>query len=976
MGDRVEVVSSYGERGSVDASDLPAVLARKGRVATPQELRDEQFGGAGGAIAAAGLGAVDTATAGGGTALAAQIGKWAGKQPETEQTLRDIKAANPIVHTLGSVAPFLAVPEAGGEEAAAGLIKGEGAASDFARWAVPHLARGTAETAWLEGAQGVSEDVLDHDLSAESFYVHALKPEAIYGGLLNVGVAGGFKGLGKLSAAMGRQVGGHAGELLAADAASIDGITEAVQRAGGTSEEANAAVAKVQEMANQRSLMPAAERSTLDGPVMAGIKAASKGDEDVARRLTRHYRDGAKVLDAIDGEMGGYAKEADGHMTSLINDLTQLEDARLNLKFSNIRNAADPSTLSDATDAANGWVRELRATLTPPAMPPAPEAVEGHLKQVLREWKKQGVKVPQDPQAAEEFMARARSMAEASHASETAEHGAEVQRLMDEREALVDPELRRLYGDPATRVGFSAKDHSKMLSLLNDVQREISEARKAGGPEGVARIYTALDDSRAIVGSMAKFGKLTSDSAKMLERYVYNNRLKPLLTDSNLWGTKLADLQSMNNDAVTHSIQAIGQMKQTFFGSLDSVDGRRIFTPKGSTKGFLESLGAKDPTNPGIEAPNYNEDMVRRVTESARARGSAMLQTMEMPPEIRAAIERSQKSATALEKVMDQAKTTAGDAREIRAMKAREAQNGAHGLLGTSMLTSAASAVGGPMLGGLVGAASFAYNVVKNPARSLEWIGQFRKAEVGMRSALSSESKGFIKGETVPVVKPMLGEAEKKAAIQSINDVQKYQTDPRALAVTVKGMLGDMTEASPRVATSLVMTIGRGILALAKRAPQPLPPRFTDKPDDVRYANGALEKYWRDKQLVESPKVVLQLMRSGQLHQEDMELVGEVVPRMLAMAQTQLETDMLEERKMGGLRSMSYQEQLGLSWMLGRPLDATQNPAFISAMQESAANDPMNQAAFGRAAAGGGRPSRLENINLERYTTLQEKLEA
>ncbi len=760
MADRVEVVSPYGERGSVDASDLPAVLARQGRVATPEELRDEQLGGAGGAIAAAGLGAVDTATKGGGTAIAAQIGKWAGKQPETEQTLRDLKAANPIAHTLGAVAPLMAVPEMGGEEAAAGLVKGEGMAADAARWAIPQLARGTAESAWLEGSQGVSEDVLDHDLSAESFYVHALKPEAIYGGLLNVGVAGGFKGLGKLSAAMGRQMGGHAGELLASDAGSIDGIVQAVQQSGGTSQEASAAIAKVQEMANARSLMPAAERSTLDGPVMAGIEAASNGDADVARRLTRHYRDGHKVLDTIDTEMSGYAQQADGHMTSLINDLTQLEDARLNLKFSNIRNAADPTTLSDATDAANGWVKELRATLTPPALPPSPEPVESHLKQVLREWRKQGVKIPQDPQAAEAFTARARAMAEASHASETTAYQGEVDRLMSEREALVDPELRRLYGDPATRVGFSTKDHGKLLSLVNDVQREISEARKVGGQEGVARMYTALDDSRAIVGSMAKFGKLTSDSAKMLERYVYSNRLKPLLTDSNLWGSKLADLQSMNNDAVTHSIQAIGQMKQTFFGSLDSVDGRKIFTPKGSTKSFLESLGAKDPTNPALEAPNYNETMVRRVTESARARGAAMLQTMEMPPEIRAAIERSQKSAGALEKVMDAAKATAGDAREIRALKAREAQQGMHGLIGT-MAASAAASIGGPIAGAVVGAGAAAYNVVKNPARSLEWIGQFRKAEVGLRSMLSSESKGFLKGEAVPVVKPMLGEAEK-----------------------------------------------------------------------------------------------------------------------------------------------------------------------------------------------------------------------
>lgn len=944
MAERVEIVGPYGERGSVDAADIPAVLEQHGRVATEAELREEQFGGSGAAGAFA-LGALDAATMGGFTAGAAQVGKWTGNREGVEEAIRGLKETNPIANALGTAVPLVAAPEIGAEEAIANLLpKASSGLGKAAAWAVPKLVTGTGEMAWIEGSQGVSEDLLDHDLAAESFYTHALKPETLYGGLLNVGIAGGFKTLGKLTGL------GKAGEAAAADAKSIDDIVQAVQEGGGTSQEASAAIRKVQEMANQRAQLPVGKRAALDGPVESYIKAQAKGDEAVARRLTRHYRDGKNALDALDQELTGYAQKADGHLTSLINDLSSLEDARLGLKHQAIRQAADPATIVQASDAANRWVRELRAVLDKPAMPPAPPPLESYTKKVLSEWKRQGVKPPTDPAALESFTSRAQDFAAASHASDLVAYEEQVAKLMADREALVDPEIRRLFGDPATRVGFSTKDQGKLLSLLNDVQREVAAGRKVGGQEGMARIFTAVDDSRAIVGHMASFGKLTSDAAKMLERHIYNNRLRPLLEDSNIWGSKLADLQAANNEAVSHSIQAIGEVKRSFFGSLDSIDGQKVFVPKGRTKSFIEGLGHPDGSS------EFTEAAVRRVTESARARGAAMLKTMDLPPQVRATIARAQKAAGELDSLLDTAKTAATDAREIRGLKAREGLHGMHGVLGTL--------------------ATGAVDLVTNPTKTLEWLGKFRKAEGAVRGLFSKESKGFLKGEAVPNVKPMLGEAEKKAAIQSIADVQKYQTDSRYLAVSIKNVLGDMVHSTPKLASAVAMTIARGALALAKRAPQPLPPRFTDPPGEARYANGALERYWRDKQLVERPPVVMQLMRSGQLHQEDIGLMQEVVPRLFAQMQLQLELDMMAEREQGKLRGMSYQEQISLAWMLGRPLDPTMEPGFISAMQQSAAEDPMNQAAIGKSAMGGGRPSKLENIDLERYSTLEEKLEA
>jgi hypothetical protein len=405
-------------------------------------------------------------------------------------------------------------------------------------------------------------------------------------------------------------------------------------------------------------------------------------------------------------------------------------------------------------------------------------------------------------------------------------------------------------------------------------------------------------------------------------------------------------------------------MKSKFFGSIDSANGQRIFTPNGNTKRFLGQLGK--PEN------QYAEQTVSRVTDSARARGAAMLRTMDLPPELRVTVVRAQRSAAALDKTIEAAKAAAIDGREIQALKAREAHSGGHGLLGGL----AAHAIGGPVGTGLYSAGKVIYNIAKNPVKTLEWISQFRKADKAVKGHIAEQSASFLKGERVPAVKGSIGEADKKAALQSIADVRRYTAEPRNLAMAIKDSVGDMVEHTPRLATALASTMARGVLALSKRAPVPLPPRFSDKPGEERYASGALEKYWRDKQLVERPQTVLQLMRTGQLHQEDIQLMQEVVPRIFSQMQTQMEMDLMDAKKKGDLRHFPYQEQIALSWMLGRPLDGTQTAEFISAMQQSAASDPSNQGAMGKAAEGGGRPSKLNNINMERYETLQERLEA
>lgn len=926
----VAIRSPTGQLVAVPKEQAAKAQEMGGKVLSPQDMNEVLHGGVGDMWKALALGAGETATQGGSTALLAEAGVLAGGQAgrkSVEDEIRALEQTNPIAHTLGEVAPLLVVPEAGGEELATRLLgRGEGLASRAGRFALPEFARGAAETAAMEQGKGISEDILDHDLAAESFYMHSMNPETIYGGLLNVGVAGAFKGFGKLTSSLGRQAAGRAGEVAAADARSIEETVRAVQMGGGTSEEASAAIRDMQGMAERRAILPATEKRLIDEPAEALILAHSKGDANTARQLRRIYREGAKVTENLDNEMTTLARDADKHIANMTNDLAVAQRAQFGLKYKNVRELAEASSMPAAADAANKFLDELDAIATPSALPPTPRMP----------------RIPKNltgPEREAALMA-----AREAHAAQMAAHGEEVARLHAERLNRIDPAIREtIAADPTLAVGIANKDLSKLQGVLGNMRREIRAAIREGGQEGVARIHTALDAGKRIIGGDKVFSD-TAATGKALRRWLYENRLQPMLEDSNIWGTRLADMQATTNKAFSDNNDAVMALRNRFTSKFGHDKGMPVYVNKTPSKGFLEKLGTYEN--------GFDEEVVTKAIDAARVRGKAMQATMDLPPPVVAAIQRAGESANKLEATLSQARQLAEDARSIKALKAREGSSPIGGITGKLVELAVA------------------------PGRSLEFLGHFRKAEGAIRDFVSKESSSFVKGGAAPAApfKRSLSAGEKEAAQKTIQDLQKYQADPRNLALELKTMLGDMPSASPVMASAVAQVVARGVLALAKRAPQPLPPRLNDKPGEVRYASGDLEKFWREKQLVEHPKAIAQMMRAGDLRQEDMNLAKEVIPRIIAQMQMQLERDILDARKKGALRTMSYQEQLNLSWMLGRPVDASQEPGFISAMQASAANDPMNQAALGMSAMGGGRPSSTSKGVTEPYETLESRL--
>jgi hypothetical protein len=219
----------------VQQHDLAQAVAAGSEVATPEDVRKEQlqieYGGMGGAAAAAGLGAVDSLTFGLGGGIATSAAEGFGgveAKKRTQAALQGYEEANPGAYfggqAAGMIAPALlsggasiaaeggmaarglgaagriagAIPEGVGmlsglaERGVAGLV-GEGAGSlmgRVAQKALPAAAQAAVEgAAWGAGHEYSDAVIKDHDLTAEKLMA-AAGHDALWFGLLGGGLAG------------------------------------------------------------------------------------------------------------------------------------------------------------------------------------------------------------------------------------------------------------------------------------------------------------------------------------------------------------------------------------------------------------------------------------------------------------------------------------------------------------------------------------------------------------------------------------------------------------------------------------------------------------------------------------------------------------------------------------------------------------------------------------------------------------------
>lgn len=865
----VTVVDAAGKLWDVPPESVAEAVEKGGRVVSAAEaakLAPVDVRGAVETAGAAGLGALETLTSGASTAALGEAGVALGgqaKRAEYEGDIRAAENAHPIAHVLGSALPLALVPEAAPE--AAPLIAGEGLGARAASFAIPKFVRGVAESAHLEGSQGVSEDTLNHDLTAQSYFAHAATPEVLLGGVLNVGIGAGLAGTKKLFGTAAGRVLGIEGEQAAADARVANDIIAKGQRAGVTSDEASQAYAGMQHLA-QQAAVDAPKRSFFDGVADTYAKRFAGGSKEVEAALKRSYLESVDRFAGADRVLDRSTREAIGHSDELLKGLGKMNELQFRLKDSTVEKLVDPAKVTQQIDAAIGARRELGSMLEE-ALPKI-DMKAGELKKL-------------------------------------------------------DGVLKKLDGQIKAAAGAS----------------------EAEAPKAAAQLYTALDDTKRVIGRVAKFGTEGKEGTAALADDAYHRILRPLLEDEGIWGDRLAKMQAETNRTFSDGFTATRRFQGLVGQVLETPGGKQLYSTEfGKMRSVLSEL--EHATGPD-DLTGLRAEVVQRVVDNVRARAKSMVETMDLAPGDVAQLRKTTEAANRLEGVVKRAQGEQAEFRTLKELKARELDGGLHGIV---------KSVTG---------------VVMNPAKTMHLLGSLKKVSDVVRKTIGSDAKAVMAGERlVSTVKP-IGATERRIAMKAMQDVQQLARDPRALGGRVDALIGNVGDAAPRVASSLSATAVRLVNYLATKVPPPLPARFLDT--EPRWADSDAEDFYKLLAIGMRPLTAFERMQKNQLHEDQRDLLQAAFPDLMNEMRASLLSEYKAAHDKGQLGSLTYQDKQAISLMLGVPLDETQAPEFAAEMQRVAMNDPNAQGAIGAQAQGGGRPKTIK-IDMSGLQTSAEKL--
>lgn len=359
----VPVVGADGKFYAVPEASVSEALRQGGKVATPEQLQEHEYGESGGKLTAGALGAAETLTLGGSTAAMAEGGVLLDGQRgrrAVEDQIRQYERTNPISHVVGEALPLFLQPEMVSE--AGPLIAGEGLGARAVNFAVPRLVEGATQEAVVQGSQGTSEDLLNHNFTAQSFLSHAATPEVLIGGVANVGVGallhGAGSGMRKLLSSESKAALTTEARLTIDDALAAEHVTAAAQKSGRTSDEAASMFGDMQTFAQQAAADPA-RASFVEKVAKAHARMVSGGSADVERALNRAYAEAADRFQGAERILDRTAKEATEHSDALFRGVSKMNDLQFGLKPQTVQKLVDPARFTSQVDAALGLRAEI-----------------------------------------------------------------------------------------------------------------------------------------------------------------------------------------------------------------------------------------------------------------------------------------------------------------------------------------------------------------------------------------------------------------------------------------------------------------------------------------------------------------------------------------------------------------------------------------------------------------------------------------
>lgn len=920
---RVYVVSRAGELGTIDQSELPTIgqqgfsLASQDDVA--KQLEAEEYGDLGSQVGAGLEGVAQGATLGGYGAIASAI------DDEYGEDLRKRAEYNPKTalagELVGAVAPALLSGGTGAVGTAARFIpsaveanlgmKLAGAlGSKAAAWGAGRagqLGARVAATA-LEGAvDNATRSTLDDaangdvDITAERM-LDAAWDGALVGGAFELGLAG-------LGAA------GRGARKLVSKVGKADVPEGALAAQADELEAAVAPASQSRPRADIDADLQVAEQRLAEADVIGDPITTSEAEEAVTRLQAE--RDNAIVAD------NGLASDNDLELQLQVDTPEQAAGGweALKAKFSKVKNAKDLAQQFD--DRADDLTKSITGRLDD-----LQRLKQNELDRYLNRSNK-----PKAIKAALEQEGTQWSPEQANRVLQENEQALNLIETIRKDYQLGDEVARRKLAPlkAAQEAIQGVKKHLTNLKAQGPVSPESRILR--GSLEDIGAVFWAEDSLKSYLGQLAKKkGEVLTEAEANLQKIYMRKRAA--LQDPKLYGSKLAEMQTVTNAIESKAIPA-GRVFHSQFGRSKGLLGEHagehgfdelLELDPGKIKGLLKNLD---------EADSYKDELdfikgLNRNIDLAEAKAKYY----PVPEGVQGKIAEARKTVNAIVEDLKSAKILKKQ-RDEAARLAREHE----GIDKVWMALDAMAAFvpGVSLAGRFIGSAGSAVKLAAGigpraaEAAPKGRLGQLADGAIqtqeGVQKAADSTFKNFVGG----LGKKPLREAgvmSANAIKRAIDQAQALQ-DPESRESQELGLnTAEIGNTDPGLAQALQGKVLARATFIASKIPPPIDPDDPLGRAAVPVDPITQRKIGRYVEAAMDPAKALQRLARGTGSPEDIETLKALYPRLYQDYTKRVVRKVQESNK-----PLTVAAKNRLAFTLGVPVDRSQTPAYLSFYQ-------------------------------------------
>jgi len=473
--------------------------------------------------------------------------------------------------------------------------------------------------------------------------------------------------------------------------------------------------------------------------------------------------------------------------------------------------------------------------------------------------------------------------------------------------------------------------------------------------------FLATNKLKQNLESYAKWGLTEEGSAKAALGRELSNYVRPMLEDSNVWGSA-ADIQKVTNNAVSEAINA---NKDLLSKVTSKLMGDREIDPNKLQTYFNQAAKGK---------AGLKSNVIRNYLDTTQKWADA-INKVHIDHGLEAPINTQLNPTPILDHSLN---TPLTPGRSL----AQWAQNKGASTLANAAGETVAGGVGGvagtlvghPLVGAWVGekllspvfsvlAKPFAEQAVNSEAMrsSVDFVANAVKGDMTLNNSVKAL---FQTGEIVP--KYLMPDADSRKKLEkSLAHMDNPQN-----AMQVGGNIGHYMPAHGIAAASLAATAKNYLNSLKPKQVPASPFDSVPPVDKVQLA-----KYNRALDIAQQPLLILKYAKEGTLLPQDVQTIQAIYPGLHSALVNKLNSAMIEQKSAG--KSIPYAQRVSLSMLMGStPLDSTMTPQNMQAVMHSAGMQQQAQQ-VAQASRRSGKPSSATLNQINKVNSLyQTPLEA